>query len=84
MLKTLNTKSTKPRKTVIGVGSGREKHDNKVELVGKDEIDDNEVKDNDVGKKQKMFKSKKLFKSKKTIGFDFFTPKTRLAFIKLR
>ena len=31
-----------------------------------------------------MFKSKKLSQSKKILGSDFFTPRARLAFIKLR
>ena len=49
------------------------------------EVNCGEVRDDKVGKKvQKLFKSKNLSKSKKIVGSDFFTPKAKLAFTKLR
>ena len=89
MLKTLNTKSAKPKKGRTGVGGdSRPKRDGN-EIDGSEmdnaEVDGGKVGDNEVGKKgQKTFKSKNLSNSKKTLGLDFFTPKARLAFIKLR
>ena len=55
-------------------------------------IDDNEIEDNEVGKKdQKISKSKNLTKFKKSSkskkmvrSLDFLTPKARLVFTKLR
>ena len=48
-------------------------------------IDGSKVRDNEIGKKgRKTCKSKNLSNSKKMIGSDFFIPKGRLAFIKLR
>ena len=43
------------------------------------EVDDNEVEEDEVKKKVQ-----KTFKSKKMVGLDFFNPRARLAFIKLR
>ena len=91
MLKTLNTKSAEPKKGVIGVGGGsRAGRDgsklDKSEIDG-GEVDVGKVGNNEVRKKnQKTSKSKNLFKfknlsrSKKTVGLDFFTLGTRLAF----
>ena len=96
MLKPLSSKSAKPKKTKVEIGSdckagrniggeiNRKKTDN-------DEVDDevdNEV-DNEIGKKgQKTSKSKNLFKklskSKKTVKSDFLTLRAKLAFIQLR
>ena len=48
-------------------------------------VNGGKVRDDKIGKKsQKTCKSKNLSKSKKTIGSDFLTPRTRLAFTKLR
>ena len=87
----MSIKSAEPRKVVIRVGNGREKHIDRVEPISTDEVDENEVnngefEDDEVEKKdQKMSKSKKLFKSKKTVGsLDFFIPGARLVFTKLR
>ena len=61
---------------------GSELDGSKIDSV---EFDDGEVENNGVEKKvQKLSKSKNLSKSKKTIGLDFFTPGTKLAFAKLR
>ena len=68
MLKTLSTEPTKSRKDITGVGG---KGRNRAEPVGKHEFDrseigdvevnNNEVEDNEVGKKnQKTSKSKKF------------------------
>ena len=84
MLKTSNTKSAKPKKDVIGFGDNKKEHNDRIDPVDRDKIDDGKVEDNEIGKNQKMFKSKKLFKSKKIIGLDFLTLKARLAFTKLR
>lgn len=51
MLKTLGTKLAKLKKSIVKVGDSKKKHDNRAELVGRDEIDDNEVQNNEVGKK---------------------------------
>ena len=65
----MSTKSVKYKKGRIGVGGdSREKHDDRIELdgrnkVGGDKIDDNEVGNNKMIEKknhQKIFKSKKL------------------------
>ena len=70
---------------VVWVDGGRKKHGDRVKTVGKDEIDDGEVGNNEVRKKQKMSKSKKSSKSKKTVrSSDFLIPRARLAFTKLR
>ena len=89
MLKTLSTESAEPRKSGIGVGSDSKAGYDRKKLdrseVYDDEVDGGKVKDNEVEKKgQNLFKSKNLSKSKKTVGSDFLTPKTRLAFTKLR
>ena len=94
MLKTLSNKSLEFRKRIVWVtGDSKKEHKNKVKLDGKDEVgssevDDNEIGDNDVTERknhQKTSKSKKLFKYKKTIrSLDFFTPRVRLMFTKLR
>ena len=85
MLKTSNTKSAKLRKGIIGVSNSRKEYSNRAEPVGKDKIDDSEVEDNEVRKKdQKTSKSKKLSKFKKIVGSNFFTPGARLRFTKLR
>ena len=89
MLKTLSTKSAKPKKRGVGIGSDNRAEQDISEIDGSGidniEVDGNEIRDNEVEKKsQKTSKSKNLFKSKKTIGLDFFTLRTRLAFIKLR
>ena len=90
-MKTLNTKSTEPRKSRVRVRDGRRTVHNGSEIddrrkIDGSEADGDEVKDDEVGKKfQKTSKSKNLFKSKKTVGFsDFFIPKAKLAFTKLR
>ena len=94
MLKTLNTKSAKSKKGVIGVGgNGRKEYGDKTKLdnrddLGVNEVDGNEIENNDVVKEknhQKISKSEKLFISKKTIeSSDFFTFGIRLIFTKLR
>ena len=91
MVKILSTKLAEPKKGVVGVGSGKEKHSNRAEPVGRDKIDDGKDRDNEVGKKgqktskfKNVFKSKKLSKSKKTIRLDFFILGARLTFTKLR
>ena len=50
MLKTLNTKSAKPRKSVIGVGCDNGARRDKDEL-DKSRIDDVEVENDEIGKK---------------------------------
>ena len=97
MLKTpKNTESsTQSGKAVVGVcGDSRAGRDRS--MLDKSEIDNGEVSsrefDDEVGKKsQKTSKSKNFFKSKKsskfkkTIGsLDFFNPRAKLAFTKLR
>ena len=98
MLKILeSTESlTWPGKGRVGVGGdSKARHDGKSELeereTGNNEFDGkvNDEIDDEVRKKdQKTSKSKNLFKklskSKKTVGLDFFTPRARLAFTKLR
>ena len=89
MLKTSSIKLAEPKRGVVGVsGSSRARSDGS-ELNGSEidggEVNGSEVGDNEVGKKvQKMSKSKSLSKFKKIIRSDFLTPKTRLAFTKLR
>ena len=85
MLKTLSTKSAKPRKSRVEIGGGsRAGHDGSE--IDSGEVDDGKVEDDKVEKKvQKMSKSKNLSKSKKTVGFsDFLTFKAKLGFTKLR
>ena len=87
-----STKSkTQPGKGRVKIGSdskarrdGRYKFDRS--KIGGNKIDSGEGRNDEVGKKsQKTSKSKNLFKSKKMIGsLDFFTPRVRLAFTKLR
>lgn len=49
MLKTLNTKLTKSRKSVIKVGDDNKKgYGDKIKLDGRDEIDGNEINDNKI------------------------------------
>ena len=79
---------------VVGVGGdSRAIHDaNKLKRseISDGKVDGGEV-DNEVGKKgqktfksKNLFKSKKLSKSKKSLGSDFITPRTKLAFTELR
>ena len=86
MLKILENVEFLTRLGKGGVGIGG---DSKAGLDGceddKSEVDDSKVGDDKVGKKvQKLLKSKNLSKSKKTVGSDFFTPKAKPAFTKLR
>ena len=92
ILKTLG--STK-FKTQPGEGGVRVDGDSKTGRGGSEidgsrkddvEVDGNEIEVDKVGKKvQKLSKSKNLSMSKKTIrSLDFFTPKAKLAFTKLR
>ena len=88
MLKTLSTKSAKPKKNRAKVGgNSKARHDGRCKL-DRNEIGDNEINDeidDKVGKKsQKMSKSKKSSKSKKIEKSDFFTFRARLTFTKLR
>ena len=92
-MKTLgNTESTtQPGKGRLKVdGNGRAKRDGKCRLGGS-EIDGGKVNGGEFGedkvgrKSQKMSKSKLLSKSKKMVGsLDFFTPRAKLVFTKLR
>lgn len=72
-------KSTKSRKGRVEVDSnGKDEIDGRNEL----NISDNEIGDNEIVEKENHWK---IPKSKKTISFlDFFIPKARLKFIKLR
>ena len=77
-------KTAKPRKGGDGVGSG-----SRARRSGKEiddiEINAGEVEVDEVGKKARnLSKSTNLSKSKKTVGSDFFTPGTKLAFTELR
>ena len=85
MLKISNTKSAEPRKNGVGVGGGSRAEHDKSEING-NEVDNGEIEDDEVRKKvQKTSKSKNLSKSKKTVGvLDFFTPRVKLAFTKLK
>ena len=74
MLKTLSTKSIMPWKSISGVNNNRKKHGNRIKLVGRDEIDNGEIRNDEIRKKRQktsksknLFKSKKLSKSKKTL-----------------
>ena len=90
MLKTSSTKSTEPKKGVVGVDdSGR----NRAELASKHEVDGDKVDgvkvddelDDEVEKNQKMSSSRKLSKFKKTVGSsDFLISGAKLAFTKLK
>ena len=92
MLKTSGSTETiiQSKKGRIGISSdGRAKRDNRCQLnnnkIGSIEFDSGEVKNDEIGKKQKMSKSKKLSKSKKTVeSLDFFTLEARIVFTKLR
>ena len=81
---------TQPKKSRVEVGNdSRAGHDkNKLNKSGIDsiEIDGGEVGNVEVEKKvQKTSKSKNLFKFKKSVeSSDFFTPRAKLAFTKLR
>ena len=73
---------TRPRKGGVKVGGSKAGHDgSKLDEneLNSGEVDGDEVKSNKVEKKVQN-----LSKSKKTVGLDFFTPKAKLAFIKLR
>ena len=84
MLKISSTESAKPRKSGFGVGNDSKARRNRNEL-DEDEVNDGEFENNEIGKKvQKTFKSKKLSKSKKAVELDFFTPRARLVFTKLK
>ena len=87
MLKTPSTKSTEPRKGGVRVGGNRRAECDGSELNGNGmnnvEVDGNKIGDNEVRKRGRKT-SKNLSKSKKTIGSDFFIPKARLAFTKLK
>ena len=69
----------------VGVGNNSRTRRDGYEIDGI-EVDSSEVGDDEVRKKvQKTPKSKNLSKSKKMIGsLDFFTPRTKLIFTKLR
>ena len=89
-MKTSSTESAKPRKGRVrvvidsrGGCVGSEIDDGK--KIDGGEVDGGEVEDDKVGEKvQKTSKSKNLSKFKKMVGMDFFTPRTKLAFTKLR
>ena len=88
-MKTLNTKSAEPRKSVVRVDDNSRAECDKSKVNGDEvddiEIDGSEVGDDEVEKKvQKTSKAKNLSKSKKTVGSDFLTPGARLTFTKLR
>ena len=87
----LKTSGSIESKTRLGEGrvrvddSSRAEHGGDWSKIDDNEVDGNEIEDNEVEKKvQKLSKSKNLSKSKKTVGSDFFTPKAKLAFTKLR
>ena len=88
MLKTLKSIESKTQPNEGRVGVGRSSGARRVGSGNR--IDDNkfagnEFEDNEVGKKiQKWSKSRNLSKSKKTVGSDFFIPRAKLAFTKLR
>ena len=89
MLKTLNTKSAKPKKGGVEVGgdsrAGRDRIEINKSAMDNIEVDGDKVRRNEVGKKgRKTSKSKNLSKSKKTVRSDFLTFRARLAFAKLR
>ena len=89
MLKTLSTKSAKPRKDGIEIDGGSRAGCDRSEINGNGmddvEVDGGEIGDNEFKKKsQKTSKSKNLSKSKKTGGLNFLIPGARLTFIKSR
>ena len=86
MLKTSNTKLAKPGKDVVGVGgSSKTGRNGSRSRIDDSEVDGDKIEDDEIRKKvQKLSKSKNLSKSKKMVRSDFFTPKAKLAFIKLR
>ena len=51
MLKILSIKSAELRKGIVGVDGSRKENNDRVELVGRDDIDNSEVRDNKLGKK---------------------------------
>ena len=72
MLKTSTIELVEPMKGILRVGNSKKKHNNRAQLVGRDEfgnneIDKNEVGSNEIGKNRKMFKSQKSSKNKKTL-----------------
>ena len=68
----------------VGVGGDSRAGRNRSELDESD-VDGGEFRDDKVEKKvQKLSKSKNLSKSKKTVQSDFFTPRAKLVFAKLR
>ena len=86
--------TTQPKEGVVRVGGDSRVGHNKKKL-DRNEIDDNEVdsgkiddkiekKDQKTSKSKNSFTFKKLSKSKKLLRSDFFTPRARLAFTKLR
>ena len=85
MLKISSIKSAKSRKGRVRVGDGSRAGCDGNE-IDSSEVDSGKIEDDKVGKKvQKTSKSKNLSKSKKTVGSsDFFTPKAKLAFTKLK
>ena len=50
MLKTLSTKSVKPSKSIVKVSGNRKRCGNRVEPVGRDEIDNSKIKNDKVRK----------------------------------
>ena len=88
MLKTSSIKSAEPKKGIVGVGGDSKAGRDGNKIVNESGMDDvevggGEVRDDKVRKKGQKT-SKNLSKSKKTVKSDFFTPKARLAFTKLR
>ena len=84
MLKTLSTKSAKPKKGGIGVDGDSRAGRGQSEIDGSRmddvKVDGDKVEVDEVGKKvQNLSKSKKTLRSS-----NFFTPRTKLAFTKLR
>ena len=80
-----STKSlTRPGKSKVrDGGDSRTRHDGSE--IDRSEVDGGKGGDNKFGKKaQKLSKFKNLSKSKKTVRLDFFTPRAKLAFTKLR
>ena len=89
MLKTLSTKSAKPKKDGVEIGGNSRVGRNRSELdesgIDNVEVDSSKIGNNEVGKKgQKMPKSKNLSQSKKTVELDFLIPGAKLTFTKLR
>ena len=73
-----------PRKGGDGVGGSSRAEPGRSEMNNV-EVDGNEVKVDEVGKKARnSSKSKNLSKSKKMVGLDFLTPGAKLAFTELR